>query len=115
MKSRSVSRCIALAGVSLAAMLLLTTGCSSVRTEAGAAPRSSVSREHALSLAHLMARTVNGEVFTVAATGSMKPPLDESSVVTVEHIDFKNLRRGDIIIYRNARGLPIIHRLYEQH
>jgi signal peptidase I len=91
------------------------TGCTTVRTEAEAAPRSSISRQNAISLAHLTARTVNGQVFAVAATGSMKPTLDENSVVTVEHVAFSKLRRGDIIIYLNSHGQPIIHRLYEQH
>lgn len=91
------------------------TGCTSVRTEAEVAPRSSVSRQNALSLAHITARTVNGQVFAVAATGSMKPTLDENSVVTVERVAFSKLRRGDIIIYLNSHGQPIIHRLYEQH
>lgn len=45
----------------------------------------------------------------------MKPTLDESSVVTIERVGFAELRRGDIIIYRNSAGVPIIHRLYEQH
>lgn len=90
------------------------TGCSTV-PEAGTAPRSSVSREHALSLAQITASTVGGQVFTIAATGSMKPTLDESSVVTAEKVPFAQLRRGDIIIYRSAAGFPIIHRLYEQH
>ena len=45
----------------------------------------------------------------------MKPTLDENSVVTVERVAFSKLRRGDIIIYLNAHGQPIIHRLYEQH
>lgn len=93
---------------------LVFTGCSSAPSTV-AAPRSSVPRERALTLAKMMARTVGGEVFTIAPTGSMKPTLDESSVVTIEKVDFALLRRGDIIIYRNVRGLPIIHRLYEQH
>jgi peptidase S24-like protein len=95
-------------------VVAIFSGCSST-SETAAAPRSSVSREHALALANAMARTVGGEVFTIAATGSMKPTLDESSVVTIEKVAFDQLRRGDIIIYRNNRGLPIIHRLYEQH
>ena len=103
------------ASVSLAALALFATGCTSVRTEADAAPRSSVPRQSALSLAHITARTVHGEVFAVAPTGSMKPTLDENSVVTVERVPFSHLRRGDIIIYLNSRGQPIIHRLYEQH
>lgn len=92
----------------------LFTACTSVPT-AGTAPRSSVSREHALSLAQITASTVGGQVFTIAATGSMKPTLDESSVVTAEKVPFSELRRGDIIIYHSSAGFPIIHRLYEQH
>lgn len=91
------------------------SGCSSVGAGTQTAPRSSVSREHALSLAQITAATVGGQVFTVAPTGSMKPTLDESSVVTVEKVAFSELRAGDIVIYRNDVGLPIIHRLYEQH
>lgn len=92
------------------------SGCSSViGPSVDTAPRSSVSREHALSLAQMTAATVGGQVFTVAPTGSMKPTLDESSVVTVEKVTFTQLRAGDIVIYRNSNGLAIIHRLYEQH
>jgi signal peptidase I len=94
--------------------LAMFSGCSSV-PESASAPRSSVSRDHALTLATLTARTVGGEVFQIAPTGSMKPTLDESSVVTVERVAFTALRRGDIIVYRNNAGVPIIHRLYEQH
>ncbi len=106
--SRSIS-----AGLCLIAALWMT-GCAGPMENASA-PRSSVSREHALALANAMARTVGGEVFTISATGSMRPTLDESSVVTVEKVAFEDLRRGDIIIYRNNRGLPIIHRLFEEH
>ena len=92
---------------------LLVTGCSS--PSPSSAPRSNVSREHALSLARMTANTVGGQVFTVAPTGSMKPTLDESSVVTVEQVPFAELRKGDIVIYRSGNGSPIIHRLFEQH
>jgi hypothetical protein len=99
-----------------AALALLSTGCTSLSSTAGnAAPRSNVSRENALTLAQLTAKTVGGQVFTVAPTGSMKPTLDESSVVTVEPVAFAALRQGDIVIYRSASGAPIVHRLYEQH
>lgn len=91
------------------------TGCASTGSSARVAPRSSVSRDHALSLAQLTATAVGGEVYTIAATGSMKPTLDESSVVAVEKVPFSELRRGDIVIYRSASGGPVIHRLYEQH
>ncbi len=98
------------------ALGLFQTGCAtSASSSAGVAPRSSVSRDHALSLARLTATAVGGEVYTIAATGSMKPTLDESSVVTVEKVPFADLRKGDIIIYRSASGGPVIHRLYHKN
>lgn len=101
---------------SFAAILaaVLVTGCSTPRTDTSVAPRSSVSRENAVSLAQLAASTVGGQVFTVAASGSMKPTLDENSIVTIETVPFSDLRQGDIVIYRNRHGIPIIHRLYAQ-
>ena len=98
----------------LLALAGLHTGCATTGSTASVAPRSSVSRDHALALAQLTANAVGGQVFTVAPTGSMKPTLDESSVVTVEKVAFAELRRGDIVIYRSLGGSPVIHRLYEQ-
>ena len=98
----------------LCASIAFAAGCASVGPTATVAPRSSISRDHALSLAQLTANAVGGQVYTVAPTGSMKPTLDESSVVTVENIAFSELRRGDIVIYRSAAGVPVIHRLYQQ-
>lgn len=101
---------------SLAAILagVFATGCSTAPTPGTEAPRSSVSRDHAVSLAQIAASNVGGQVFTVAASGSMKPTLDENSIVTIETVPFAELRKGDIIIYRNRQGVPIIHRLYEE-
>jgi signal peptidase I len=90
------------------------TGCATTGSTARVAPGSSVSRDHALSLAHLTATAVGGQVYTIAPTGSMKPTLDESSVVTVEKVPFTELRLGDIVIYRSATGNPVIHRLYQK-
>lgn len=104
----------ALAVVFSAFVASLFSGCATGGTTATVAPRSSVPRENAMALAQFTAASVGGQVFTVAATGSMKPTLDESSVVTVEKVNFVNLRQGDIVIYRSASGAPIIHRLYEQ-
>ncbi len=102
--------------VGVLTLLAFQAGCASSGTAraGGIAPGSSVSREHALALAQLTANAVGGQVFTVAATGSMKPTLDESSVVAVETVSFSSLRRGDIVIYRSASGSPVIHRLYQQ-
>jgi signal peptidase I len=99
----------------LLAILAMSTGCATTGSTATITPRSNVSREHALSLAQLTAAAVGGKVYTVAPTGSMKPTLDESSVVAVEPAPFATLRRGDIIIYRSAAGAPVVHRLYEQN
>jgi signal peptidase I len=96
------------------ALVSLSTGCTSTGTSATVAPRSNVTRENAMALAQLTAATVGGQVFTVAPTGSMKPTLDESSVVTVEKVGFGQLRQGDIVIYRSVSGAPIVHRLFEQ-
>ena len=104
---------LGLVGVFLV-LACLHTGCATTGSTATVAPRSSVSRDHALSLAQLTANAVGGQVYTVAPTGSMKPTLDESSVVTVEKVAFSELRRGDIVIYRSVSGSPVIHRLYEQ-
>lgn len=111
----SPSRINALLALILGGGMMLFGGCSSPTGHpSGTAPRSSVSREHALSLAQITAATVGGQVFTVAPTGSMKPTLDESSVVTVETVAYNDLRAGDIVIYRHSSGTPIIHRLFEQ-
>lgn len=107
-------RCFRRAAAFLAAVgMLAFGGCAS--TGPTSAPRSAVSRENALTLAQLTANTVGGQVFTVAPTGSMKPTLDESSVVAVEKVAFAELRQGDIVIYRSVSGFPIVHRLYQQH
>ncbi|MGC4071350.1 MAG: hypothetical protein QM760_02285 [Nibricoccus sp.] len=83
---RRVANALRLAFASaLLALAGLNTGCATTGT-ATVAPRSSVSREHALALAQLTANAVGGQVFTVAPTGSMKPTLDDSSVVTVEKV-----------------------------
>lgn len=96
---------------------VLASGCSNTVTSTaptGTAPRSSISREHALNLAKLTASTIGGQVFTVAPTGSMKPTLDESSIVAVEKVAFEQLQKGDIVIYRSVAGAPVIHRLHER-
>ena len=110
-----LSRVRPVIALAIVAGITFLSGCSSLPRSGGTAPRSNVSREHALSLAQITAATVGGKVFTIAPTGSMKPTLDESSVVTVETVAFDQLRAGDIVIYRNGGGLPIIHRLYELH
>ena len=93
----------------LAALFL--SGCTSPTP---VAPQSNLSRENALAMAQRTADAMGGRVFTIAPTGSMKPTLDENSVVAVESVYFAQLRQGDIVIYRDAAGVPIVHRLYQQ-
>lgn len=100
-----------LLGVFAACALAWSSGCAT-STGAHVAPSSSVPRDRALRLAQLTAASVGGQVFAVAATGSMKPTLDECSIVAVEKTAFDELRTGDIVIYRSRTGVPIIHRLY---
>lgn len=88
----------------------MLSGCSSEPL----APQSSISRDKAIAMAQLTADAMGGRVFTIAPTGSMKPTLDENSVVAVEAVAFGELRMGDIVIYRDASGLPIVHRLQQQ-
>ncbi|MFT3783359.1 MAG: signal peptidase I [Nibricoccus sp.] len=78
------------------------------------APQSSLSRDKGITMAQQTAELMGGKVFTIAPTGSMKPTLDENSIVAVEVVDFAALREGDIIIYRDKNNLPIVHRL-RQH
>lgn len=92
-------------------ILLLFSGC----TADPIAPQSSLPRAKALAIAQQTADTLGGRVFTIAPTGSMKPTLDENSVVTVEVVKFDDLRTGDIVIYRDSAGLPIVHRLHQKN
>ncbi len=89
---------------------LLLSGCQQL-AQPPDAPRSSLPRANAITLAQLTASSIGGEVFSVSPTGSMRPTLDEHSVVALERVDFAHLRPGDIVIYRNRAGWPIIHRL----
>lgn len=100
------------------ALLLLatgTSGCSTSESLSTAAPRSAVSRDEAVNAAETLANNIGGQVYAVAPTGSMIPTLDEGSIVTVEKVPLSRLQKGDIVIYRNAAGTPVIHRLFERH
>jgi len=100
-----------LISLSCFATIAILAGCTA---PVPVAPQSSLSRENALMMAQRTAETARGKVFTIAPTGSMKPTLDENSIVTVETVAFGQLRQGDIVIYRNASGEAIVHRLYER-
>jgi len=90
-------------------------GCTTHATTAATAPHSTISHDTALTLAKHVATSIGGKVYMIAPSGSMLPTLDEGSIVTIEKVSVEKLKKGDIVVYRNAAGLPIIHRLYERH
>ena len=90
-------------------------GCTTGSTLTTTAPRSTVSRDKALTMAKQVAASIGGRVYAIASSGSMLPTLDEGSIVTVEMVALDKLKKGDIIIYRNTSGVAVIHRLYERH
>ncbi len=96
---------------SLALVAVLMSGCA---TSSPLAPHSSLSRDKAIAMAQDTADVLGGRVFTIAPTGSMRPTLDENSVVAIETVAFAKLRQGDIVIYRSNEGLPVVHRLYQE-
>lgn len=100
--------------VALASLTLAVTGCTTSSTLA-TAPRSNVTRDNALALAKHVAASIGGRVYAIAPSGSMLPTLDEGSIVTVEKVALDQLKRGDIVVYRNTAGFAVIHRLYERH
>lgn len=54
-------------------------------------------------------------VFTVAATGSMRPAFDDNTVLLTEPSPFRDLRIGDIVVYRHrGSGLRVAHRIIER-
>jgi signal peptidase I len=98
-----------------ASLVIVLAGCTTNSNVAFAAPRSTVTRAKALNLAKQVAESIDGRVYAVAPSGSMLPTLDEGSIVTVEKVTLAELKRGDIVIYRNSSGMVVIHRLYERH
>jgi signal peptidase I len=89
---------------------IVFSGCASSPIPA----QSSIPRTSAFALAQAAAAPVNGEVVVVADTGSMEPTLSGKSIVAIEHVSFTSLRQGDIVIYRDAGGLRIVHRLIKR-
>lgn len=82
-------------------------GCAGIPT----APRSTLPRQSALDLAHITASQLGGSVRVIAPTGSMRPVLDEHSVVTIEPAPWVLLNAGDIVLYRRRDGREVLHRL----
>jgi signal peptidase I len=101
--------------LAIASLVIALAGCTTNSNVTSAAPRSTVTRAKALYLARVVAEGIDGQVYAIAPSGSMLPTLDEGSIVTVEKATLDQLKRGDIVIYRNSSGMVVIHRLYERH
>ena len=99
----------------LASVLIALAGCSTGSAGTATAPHSTVSRATALALAKHVAASIGGRAYVIAPSGSMLPTLDEGSIVTIEKVAWDKLKKGDIIVYRNAAGQAVIHRLFERH
>lgn len=89
-------------------IVLGLSGCASLRMPA---PTAACSRVQALDMAKLAAAVVGGEVIAVEATGSMRPVLDGNALLVIEAAPWADLRRGDLVVYRSARGHLVVHRL----
>lgn len=80
------------------------------------APSSSVPPSMARMAGARLSPLINGtRVFTVAATGSMRPAFDDNTVLLTEPAPFKDLQIGDIVVYRHrGTGLRVAHRIIER-
>lgn len=104
--------CALVIGTCLVALTAMLTGCSSVPRRAGCAPASAVPLAQALPLAQLAAHAAGGEVHRVHGV-SMLPVLSSEAVAVTEPADYRTLRTGDIVVYRDRAGVLVMHRLYE--
>lgn len=54
------------------------------------------------------------QMFSVAATGSMKPMLDENCILVITKEPFDNISVRDIVLYASEKGQMIVHRVMEK-
>lgn len=54
-----------------------------------------------------------GNQIMVVLSGSMSPTFDTGSVVAVGPADFKEIKQGDIITFKDPEGMTITHRVVE--
>lgn len=87
---------------------LVLAGCA---YSVGPAATSTLSRGEARDMARAAAATARAEVLSVAATGSMRPVLDANAQLVVERCDFAAIQQGDIVLYSDASGRLVVHRV----
>jgi signal peptidase I len=103
-------------GVSAVCLLASVIGASAAPAQE-ARPFAGLDADAGLRLARLIASKVDGGmVMTVAATGSMRPTFDETTLLVLEPAAFSELRVGDVITYRHPwLRQVIVHRIVEAH
>ncbi len=86
------------------------------RATAKLSPSSGLDARSALVAANTIAAHIPGaRVFTVMATGSMRPTFDEKAFLVVEPTPFDELKVGDVITFLHPKmGAPIVHRIFEK-
>jgi signal peptidase I len=72
-------------------------------------------REQAMKMATAATLMVPGsQMFSVAATGSMKPMMDENCIIVTTKEPFENVTVRDIVLYVSETGQMIVHRVMEK-
>lgn len=86
------------------------------RQTAALSPSSGLDARAALVAANTIASHIPGaRVFTVMATGSMRPTFDEKAFLVVEPTPYEDLQVGDVITFQHTKmGAPIVHRIFEK-
>lgn len=89
---------------------------SETRRSSRVAPSSAISPVQATELAARLQENVPGTaIYSVRATGSMRPLFDGNCMLLTEPAAFADLAIGDIIIFRHSRtGERIVHRILER-
>ena len=72
-------------------------------------------REQAMKVATATTLMVPGsQMFSVAATGSMKPMIDENCLIVMTKEPFENITVRDIVLYVSEKGSMVVHRVMEK-
>jgi len=83
-------------------------------TARAVAPSSGLSFEDVLDGAHRVAELNTGWQIFKAEGQSMEPLFGKNSLVLTAHTDFKDLRLGMLVVYKDASGDLVAHRLVER-
>lgn len=89
---------------------------SETRETVKMSPSSTLDLKSAFTAATVLANQIKGaRVFSVLATGSMRPMFDEKAFLVAEPVSFEALRVGDIVTYKHPRlHVIVVHRILEK-